>query len=175
MSRRRTFRKSVPDAKPQDPKDEILRAKRKAVYLLADMDRTETELRKKLSGGGFSAPAVEEAVRYVRRFGYIDDARYAEHYAETASAKKSRTQIRFDLQKKGLSRELIDGALDRLEMADEKPLIRSLIGKKLRSGRSGDPHILEKAAAACARKGFSASDIRAVLSEYRESMEEDLP
>ena len=116
MSRRRTFRKTVPDAAQQDPADEILRAKRKAMLLLTDMDRTEAELRRKLSGS-FSAPAVEEAVRYVRSFGYIDDERYAAHYAETASARKSRTQIRFDLQKKGLSRELIDRALEGLETA----------------------------------------------------------
>ena len=174
MSRRRTFRKTVPDAAQQDPADEILRAKRKAMLLLTDMDRTEAELRRKLSGS-FSAPAVEEAVRYVRSFGYIDDERYAAHYAETASARKSRTQIRFDLQKKGLSRELIDRALEGLETADEKPLIRSLIGKKLRTGRTDDLRLLEKAAAACARKGFSASDIRAVISEYKEDMTEDLP
>ena len=104
-----------------------------------------------------------------------NDERYAAHYAETASARKSRTQIRFDLQKKGLSRELIDRALEGLETADEKPLIRSLIGKKLRTGRTDDPRLLEKAAAACARKGFSASDIRAVISEYKEDMTEDLP
>ena len=48
------------------------RAKLRAMHLLSDMGRTESQLRTKLKQGGYAEDAVEAAIRYVKSFGYIN-------------------------------------------------------------------------------------------------------
>ena len=49
----------------------IKRAKLRAMHLLSDMGRTESQLRTKLKQGGYAEDAVEAAIWYVKSFGYI--------------------------------------------------------------------------------------------------------
>ena len=51
----------------------LKRAKRKAMSLLQSMDRTESELRDRLLRQDFPEETVDQAVRYVKSFGYVDD------------------------------------------------------------------------------------------------------
>ncbi len=66
------------------------RAKLRAMYLLEDMDRTEAGLREKLRQGLYPEDAAEEAIQYVKSFGYLDDLRYAENFVRTRKGSKSR-------------------------------------------------------------------------------------
>ncbi|MBQ6377003.1 MAG: regulatory protein RecX, partial [Lachnospiraceae bacterium] len=54
---------------------EKTRARKTALVLLTDMDRTEMQLLEKLRKAGFSEEVVRDAVEYVRGFGYINDER----------------------------------------------------------------------------------------------------
>lgn len=58
------------------------RAKKKALHLLERMDRTEQQLRTKLTEGGYPSEIVEQTLEYVKGFHYIDDVRYARTYME---------------------------------------------------------------------------------------------
>ena len=60
--------------------EEQKNARRKAMLLLEHMDRTEKGLSDRLRQAGFSAEAVEDAMNYVRSYGYLNDDRYAENY-----------------------------------------------------------------------------------------------
>ena len=51
------------------------RARKKAMRLLEHMDRTEKGLTDKLRQAEFSPEAVEDALAYVKSYGYINDAR----------------------------------------------------------------------------------------------------
>ena len=53
--------------------EEMKKARRKAMSLLEHMDRTEKGLSERLRQAGFSAEAAEDAMNYVRSYGYIDD------------------------------------------------------------------------------------------------------
>ena len=53
--------------------DMIKQAKQKALSLLNYMDRTESQLRKNLKEKSFSDVVIDEAVHYVKSFGYIND------------------------------------------------------------------------------------------------------
>ena len=57
--------------------EELTRAKRRALYILADSDRTEKQLYDKLKKTGYSEEAIAGAMDYVRGFGYLDDMKYA--------------------------------------------------------------------------------------------------
>ena len=48
--------------------DELVKAKKRALYLLTDMDRTEKELRDKLKKTGYSDDTIARTIEYVRSF-----------------------------------------------------------------------------------------------------------
>ena len=76
--------------------DELTRAKRRALYILERCDRTEQELRTKLSRN-YEPETVEEAIRYVKQYDYIDDKRYAINYLKSRCQVKSRRQVEQEL------------------------------------------------------------------------------
>ena len=77
-----------------DP-DVLRKAKLRALHLLEYMDRTEKGLRQKLEQSGYPTEVVDEAIRYVKSYGYIDDKRYADNYLRTRSNGKGRRRRAF--------------------------------------------------------------------------------
>ena len=84
--------------------EEKKRARKKAMRLLERMDRTEKGLKEKLTQAGFSGEAAEDAVSYVKEYGYINDQRYAENYIFSRIREKSRQRIFQELYQKGVAR-----------------------------------------------------------------------
>ena len=78
--------------------EERNRARKKAMRLLEHMDRTEKGLTDKLRQAEFSQEAVEDAIAYVKSYGYINDARYARTYIsfrmESKAARRSSQNFR---------------------------------------------------------------------------------
>lgn len=144
---------------------ELQKAKKKALALLTDRDRSTAELRNKLAGGGFSTEIIDEAIAYVQSFGYLDDERFTDHYIEFYRQSRSRQRIRMELINKGVDKAGIDRAFDRLEPYDEKPLIYELAQKKIRSLHGDEETCKIKVIQSLARKGFSVGDIRSVLDD----------
>lgn len=149
--------------------EERLRARKKALSLLTDMDRTERMLTEKLEKAGFSPAVVEDAVEYVRGYGYIDDRKYAAHYIEVMRGKRSLLRIRDDLRRKGIQKEILDEAMERSADWDERPLIRSYILKKAKKLDLSDPRSRQKVIASAARQGFRISDILHVMDVLEEN------
>ena len=87
---------STEEKSEKEMKDEIRRAKLRALHLLTAMDRTEAQLREKLQAS-YNEEVVEAAVEYVKSFGYLDDERYVKVYIESKSRTKSRKQIEQEL------------------------------------------------------------------------------
>jgi regulatory protein len=145
--------------------DELTRAKKRALYLLTDMDRTEAQLYEKLKKTGYSEETIAKAMAYVKGYGYINDEKYAEHYLEVMQESRSKLRIRMDLQKKGVPKDIIDRTFELYGDYDERPLIRKLAAKKMRTLPSDDPKSRQKAAAFLGRKGFQSHDIYEVLGE----------
>ena len=56
------------------------RAKKRALHLLEQMDRSERKLREKLTQGGYPDCCVDAAIDYVKSFHYLDDYRFASTY-----------------------------------------------------------------------------------------------
>lgn len=111
--------------------DMIKEAKLKALSLLNYMDRTESQLRQKLKEKSFSDEAIEEAIRYVKSFGYINDAGYAQRYILNKQGSKSRREIYASLSQKGVGREDIELAMEHCyEAEDELTAICRLCEKK---------------------------------------------
>jgi regulatory protein len=145
--------------------EECKKAKLRALRILTGMDKTEADLRAGLERAGFSVDAVQEAMDYVKSYGYIDDQKYAEKYVEYNKCRKSRKKIQYELMKKGVQRDLIDLALSNCEDFDEIALVRAALFKKWKKNEKPDEKELNKLFASLSRQGFSSHDIWKVLKE----------
>ena len=90
----------------------VKRAKLRAMHLLNAMGRTESQLREKLTQGGYPEDVVDEALSYVKSFGYVDDVNYARSFTDSRKDKKSRREIEMLLKGKGISGEDIEKAME---------------------------------------------------------------
>ncbi|MCI9439758.1 MAG: regulatory protein RecX [Ruminococcus sp.] len=142
-------------------KDVVLkRAKLRAMHLLTDMDRTEAGLREKLLQGMYPEDLVEEALSYVRSFGYLNDLRYAENFIESKKDSKSRKEIYALLSRKGVPAEQIEQAFDTCYSDHgEQEAIRCIIRKKRMDISSASREEIQKFCGYLARKGFRYEEI----------------
>lgn len=141
------------------------RAKRKAMYLLQEMDRTEHQLREKLKAGHYPEEIVEEAVEYVRSYHYIDDIRYAQSYMEYRKESRSVKCLEQELYRKGISREDFAAALEQIELPDEERQIRQWIEKKRFDVETADRKERERFMRFLLRKGYRMEAICRILCE----------
>ncbi|MDD3402665.1 MAG: RecX family transcriptional regulator [Hespellia sp.] len=156
----------------QKIKNEIVvkRAKLRAMHLLNDMDRTESELRMKLKQGLCTEDVIDIAMDYVKSFGYIDDYRYAIHFIDIKRQSKSKKEIYAALVQKGVSAELIETAMEESYGPEgEREAIRRLLTKKRYDIANADQTQMQKIYAFLARKGFRYEDIRQVVQYYNEN------
>lgn len=142
----------------------LKRAKAKALHLLNDMGRTEAQLRTKLLQGGYPDGITDEAVAYVKSFGYLNDGEYARSFIEGRKNRKSRTELYAALCRKGIDRETADQALEEYYGGeDSKSAIESLLRKKKFDSDTADYIQKQKMAGYLMRKGFRYDEIRRVM------------
>ena len=82
----------------------------KAVDLLSRRDHTSVELTAKLKARGFQNTAIQEVLDRLVSQHLLDDRRFASRFVESAlaSGRAVGARLRFELQQKGISRELAD-------------------------------------------------------------------
>lgn len=112
--------------------DEILykRARERALHLIEVMDRTEYQIRQKLSEGYYPADIIERVIAFLFKYGYIDDIQYAKKYMEYSINSKSKRRISDDLLRKGIKREIINTVLVSNESYEKEQIIKILDKKK---------------------------------------------
>ena len=143
-----------------------------ALALLEFRDRTERELRQKLKEREYSAEEINETVLFLKEYRYLDDEAYVDRYIRSCAARKSRRQIRADLERKGVSREIIDLQLQE-KTVDEDSQIRKLLQKKgYVPGKRLEPAEYRRIMGALGRRGFSGEAIREAMESMREELEE---
>ena len=121
---------------------------------------SEKELRQKLAQKGCSPQDIDTVVALCLDYGFVNDAEYAgqicRHYAAMGPGR-----VRTELNRRGVPKELWDGALAQLDEQDGA--IDRLLAAKLRGKDPADRREREKAAAALFRRGYSWDDIHAAL------------
>ena len=69
------------------------RVKARTLYILKSSQKTEKQLYDKLTEGGYSHRYANIGVEYAKKFGYVDDLRYAEYFVENSCRGRSRRDI----------------------------------------------------------------------------------
>lgn len=141
---------------------EILKPRviRRAMYLLQRMDRTEFQLRQRLSQDHYPDFLIDAAVEYVRAFHYIDDLRYASSYIRFHQSGKSRQQLRIALKKRGVPDLLIGQALEENYEDHEDELIRAFLEKNQYDPDRTEREQKYRIYRSLLRKGFQNSRIK---------------
>ncbi len=153
----------------------IPRAKKRGMNLLRTMDRTEHDVRQKLSEGGYPIEAVDAAVEYLSSYHYIDDMRYACEYIRYKIQSYSRKVITLKLTEKGIGKDVIEAAFDRYEEENdinghdaEMELIQRLIRKRCPHGVENLDHEgKQKLYAYLYGKGFEIGAVDDALKDIR--------
>lgn len=139
-------------------------AREYALSMLDRFDRTEQEVRSKLKEKEYCREEIEETLAFLKEYRFINDAEYAKTYIRVYSAKKSIRKIRYDLEKKGVEKDLIAAGLED-QPVDEEEQIRCLLRKKgYLPGVCMENSAYQKLAGSLFRKGYSYQVIRRVLS-----------
>ena len=144
----------------------IKRAKLRAMHLLSDMGRTESQLRTKLKQGGYPDEAVEEAIRYVKSFGYINDAEYVRSFIDSRKEKKSKKEIYAALKQKGVDSDIIEQVFEEMDYGEEdsRQAIEALMRKRNYNPDSADLKEKQKLMGYLMRKGFRYEEVNSVLN-----------
>ena len=150
---------------------DLRRARERALYLIGFHDHSYKELFDKLDKN-YPVDICLEICNKMVSLGLINDERYAEKLARDLIEVKhyGNYRARFEMQRKGVDKELAEAALepyeegtiDRLTKLVSRKYARYLVDKKG----------IQKVKSALARQGYSFSDINAVLDECIDELDE---
>jgi regulatory protein len=136
----------------------------KALDMLGRRDRSRGELRQKLAAKGFADPDLDEALERLTRQGFIDDAKFAARWVETAlrNGRGYGLKLLTELRSRGIGRELAEQTL--AAAAVETPAITvlaAIVGKRFASfdHQTATPQERQRVYAYLQRRGFSLSTI----------------
>lgn len=135
------------------------RVRERILYLIADYDRSEQNIRQKISMAGYRGSFVDDAIDSLKEYGYIDDLRFARYYAESMRDTKGRSAfaISRSLYEKGISRDVIDTVMGELDIDEETQILKALSSRGYNEDniRQIDDKERQKLISFLMRKGFS--------------------
>ncbi|MCR5279732.1 MAG: recombination regulator RecX [Lachnospiraceae bacterium] len=149
------------------------RAKLRAMNLLKTRDYTEYKLRLKLTEGGYPSDIVDQALDYVKQYGYINDSHYAVSFIEQERKRLNPKIIRSKLISKGISSNTIDDAFAAVygnldgesDKTDELSVIHHTLVKKGFTG-SETYEERQKLLGYFYRKGFSMDLVYSAMESF---------
>lgn len=152
-----------------------------AVYFLTFKDRTEKELRDKLTEKGYSDSEIDIAIAKLSDYGYINDAHYTFLYIKSNINNKGIKLISYELYKKGINRELIceqyDEYLESLacdetfdvnnpETNIEYGIVKNIFEKRFKGYDLNEDKNIRKIKSYFLRRGFKLENINKVMNFY---------
>ncbi len=153
-------------------KNDLRRAKERALYLLDYRDYSYSELFKKLSEN-YDEQLCYDVCDRLAELGVINDRRYAEQLARRyVEVKKfGLRRARQEMRQKGLGAELIDEALEKYSETVTERIVELINKKYIRKLEAENGE--EKVKNALARLGYSYADINAAFEEFYSGLEEE--
>lgn len=138
-----------------DPEARLQQALDFAFRHLGRRDRTVLEIRCYLEAKRVEPDTIEAAVERLTEMGYLDDARYAERFAEDRRRLDGwgRERIERRLAAAGVPREIVEGTLATAEPAREMDAALDLLGRRF-TGPIEDPRDAQRAYGVLVRKGY---------------------
>ncbi len=138
----------------------------KARAYCARQERCQQELRDKLYGWKAPAKDIEDIIAQLIGEGFLNEARFAEHYAVSKSRQKGwgRRKIEQALKAKGISGPCITAALRTIDGDEAEAQLRLAVAKRWERLKGEEPYVRkEKLVRYFTHKGFSRDEVERVL------------
>jgi regulatory protein len=129
------------------------RAMNKAIAAIKYSEKCEYDIRKKLSELYYDQEIIDTTVDKLKKYGYIDDFRYASIYIRTHINKASRRNIEYILSGKNIDSDIISDAFEENELPEEAEVVEKIINKKYKKADLYDKR--DKIIAYVMGKGYS--------------------
>lgn len=145
-------------------------AYQRALRLVSWRPRSEDEVRRALARRGTPAVVQGVVLQRLRQAGLVDDGRFAQSWVENQQTfrPRGRRALRRELLAKGLSREIVEGALAGMDEAAAAMEAASRAARRLR-GLPAET-FRRRLGAALARRGFESDVIQSVVARlWRET------
>lgn len=153
--------------------DRMRKAKKRALYLLGSRMYCSGELYKKLLPT-YGEEASRAAVDSMQEYGYIDDEDYARKLADQLIHGKrcGMGKTRWEMQRRGLDRNIIDDVLSEYSEDDTDEEIMHLLQTKY-SEKLSDPDDRRRTMAALARRGYGWGEVKRCMERCAELTDEE--
>ncbi len=127
-----------------------------AVGYLEKYNVSEKGLKDYLKKKGFVGQVAQCAIEKLREYGFVDDEKFAKNYFESLSASKGKRAIANKLREKGISSEIVDALLEKVDEEDEieKAIV---LANKFVKNRQNDTKSKQKCIAHLIYKGYDYS------------------
>lgn len=157
----------------------------RAARYLSVQARCEAEVRRYLKGKDYGEAEIEEAVKKLQEYDYLDDDAYCQSYYRQAVLRhKGRRRIESELVNKGVARSVIQAAIDAVieEEGEDEPILfdereRAMeVGRKMArqqalDGKALDEKFLARIGRRLASLGYSADTVYYVVGALRGTKE----
>lgn len=122
--------------------------------------KSEKQVKDYLFGKGYAAKTVKYVVDKLHEYNYLNDELYAKAYISNYQHKKGKRLISFELESKGVSREIINNLMEDFDENDE--IINALADKFLKN-KPKDNKTAKKLMNHLFSKGYSFDKINKVV------------
>jgi len=141
-----------------------------AVAYLAARPRTAHEIDARLEQAGYDETSRERVVARLTREGYLNDAEFAQRWAQSRNSKALGTRrIAIELQQKGVDRDTIASALSQVDEEEQLRAATAHAQKLLARTRGKDERdVRRKVQAALARRGYDWSIVNDAMEQAEE-------
>jgi regulatory protein len=113
--------------------DSFIACKNYALNVIDRNLKTEKQMVEKLKKREYSDKIIKRVFIFLEEYNLINDENYANLYIKDKIQKQGKIRIRYDLLKKGISKEIIDKSLQNVDDYEELKAAESLLQKKYES------------------------------------------
>lgn len=134
----------------------------KAYRFLSFRPRSEAEIQIKLSEK-FPEKTVRQAIDYLKKLNYLNDAEFCNFWIENRASGRGRRALYFELQKKGIKKEIIENSLKKIDKEAELESALLLVKSKRKYEGLSPDEAYKKIGGFLSRRGYSYETIKKVI------------
>ncbi len=120
--------------------------------------KTEKMMKDYLRERNYPSSCIQKAICKMKEYGYINDQAYCESFISSNESGKSKKKMKYDLRAKGVSEDIIDEALCKINDEDEEEKCY-ILAKKFMKNKEFDIKNKQKLYSHLAGKGYEYGDI----------------
>ena len=154
--------------------DEFMKCKSSALKIVERSYKTEKEIVNKLISKDYSKESINRVVEFLKEYNFINDRSYVKMYVKDKINSQGKNKIKYNLKRKGISDELINEELSKIDYEDSKDGAIALAQKKyneLQRRESDKYKLSQKLYRFLISKGYNydlASDVMKVVIKKEE-------